>query len=190
MSSVLGQCGNRRDKLRIAALLTPCCAGAQLRSSRLALLASDADYKKVRLYSGDGLFAFAPLGGEYPGDGQPAFASLGVGEFGRWTVRLCSARRGRIRAMDLPPLLRSAWENSGDELFAFASLGVGEFGRWTVRLCSARRGRIRAMDLPPLPSARRGAFGRWTVRLCLRLGVTNVIARRLAAVAIYVSGGF
>ena len=84
------QCGNRRDKLRIAALLTPCCAGAQLRSSRLALLASDADYKKVRLYSGDGL---------------PAFASLGV---------------GRIQTMDCSPLLRSAGKNSDDELFAFA----------------------------------------------------------------------
>ena len=78
------QCGNRRDKLRIAALLTPCCAGAQLRSSRLALLASDADYKKVRLYSDDELLAFAfGSAWENSGDELLAFASLGGEEFGR-----------------------------------------------------------------------------------------------------------
>ena len=46
------------------------------------------------------------------------------------------------------------------------------------------------MDLPPLPSARRGKGSGDGPSAFAPLGGKSVIARRLAAVAIYVSGGF
>jgi hypothetical protein len=44
-------------------ILPGTCSRLQNKDETL-LLASDADYKEVRLYSGDGLLAFAPLGGK------------------------------------------------------------------------------------------------------------------------------
>jgi len=58
-------------------ILPGTCSRLQNKDETL-LLASDADYKEVRLYSGDELSAFAfGLAGENSGDGLLAFAPLG-----------------------------------------------------------------------------------------------------------------